>query len=141
MEHYQSQQRQGVERGLDKNTEWVDSDLAVKADVPLIDSGTGKKVIIRMFDFNWDKKAKPEDIESIKNDKQGFFNSHAKYIKDFLWKDGLSILENQDPKLEFKKNGYRIAVACEARFGVSIFEKPAMLQDLMKIHNKKMVKK
>lgn len=128
MEHYQSEERKGIaEEG-----EWIDQDLAVKADTPLIDSGTGKKLIVRLFDFNWDKKMKPQDIEKAQVDKQGFFNSHAKYIKDFLWKDGLSVREDHDPKMIFNNKGYRIAVLCEARFGVSIFDKPTTLQDIFK---------
>ena len=133
MKHYQSQERKGISDGQ----EWVDQDLAVKADTPLIDSGTGKKLIVRLFDFNWDKKMNRDDIERVHNDKQGFFNSHAKYIKDFLWKDGLSVREDHDPKMIFNKKGYRIAVLCEARFGVSIFEKPTTLQDIMRPLTKK----
>ena len=125
---YKSEERKGIaEEGV-----WTDQDLATKADIPLIDSATGKKVIIRTFDFEWKKGMKTQDRMNAQYNKQAFFNSHAKYIKDFLWKDGLSILENQDPKMIFNKKGYRIAIACEARFGVSIFDKPTTLQDIMK---------
>src|SRR3990167_4730429 len=125
---YKSEERKGIaEEGL-----WTDQDLATKADTPLIDSATGKKVIIRTFDFEWKKGMKIEDKMNAQYNKQEFFNSHAKYIRDFLWKYGLSILESQDPKVMFNKKGYRIAVACEARFGVSIFDKPTTLQDIMK---------
>ena len=125
---YKSEERKGIaEEGL-----WTDQDLATKADTPLIDSATGKKVIIRTFDFEWKKGMKIQDKMNAQYNKQEFFNSHAKYVRDFLWKDGLSILENQDPKMMFNKKGYRIAVACEARFGVSIFDKPTTLQDIMK---------
>lgn len=134
MKHYQSQERKGIAQ----EGEWIDQDLAVKADTPLIDSATGKKLIVRLFDFNWKKEMKPEAIEQAKNDKQGFFNSHAKYIKDFLWKDGLSVREDHDPKMIFNKKGYRIAILCEARFGISIFEKPTTLQN---IFNNKLTKK
>ena len=54
------------------------------------------------------------------------------YFKEDLLKDGLSILENQDPRIVFSEKGYRIAVACEAKFGVSIFEEGTTLQDIMK---------
>ena len=128
MKHYQSEERKGIAQ----EGEWVDKDLAVKADTPLIDSATGKKVIIRKFDFEWNKNTKPEDKMNAQYNKQEFFNSHAKYIRDFLWKDGLSILENEDPKMNFNKKGYIIAVACEARWGVSIFEKGMTLQDIFK---------
>ena len=132
MKHYQSQERKGVAQ----EGEWIDQDLAVKADTPLIDSATGKKVIIRKFEFEWDKKVKLQDKMNAQYNKQGFFNSHAKYIKDFLWKDGLSVLENQDPKMIFNEKGYVIAIACEARFGVSIFEKGRTLQDIFKCKKK-----
>lgn len=137
MNYYQSEEKKGIGEG----NVYTEQDLAIKADNPLVDSGTGKKVIIRMFDFEWKKGMKKEEIEQVVNNKQTLFNSYAKYIKDFLWKDGLSVLEHEDPKLEFTKKGYRIAVACEARFGLNIFEKGMTLQDLMKSHNRKMDKK
>ena len=128
MKHYQSQERKGIaEEG-----EWIDQDLAVKADTPLIDSATGKKLIVRLFDFQWHKEIKKQDIERAKSNKQELFNNYANYIKSFLWKDGLSVREDHDPKLIFTKQGYRIAVLCEARLGVSIFEKGQTLQDIFK---------
>ena len=125
MKHYQSQERKGVAQ----EGEWIDQDLAVKADTPLIDSATGKKVVIRVFNFKWHKGKRPHDAE---NYKQQIFNSHASFLKSFLWKDGLRILENEDPKLVFIKGGYKIAIACEARFGLNIFEKGKTLQELLK---------
>ena len=133
IKHYQSEERKGIAEG----NVWTDQDLATKADIPLIDAGVGKKLIIRVFDFNWGKKMKSQDIETIQNDKQAFFNSHARYIKEFLWKDGLSVRDDHDPKMLFNKKGYRIAVLCEARFGASIFDKPTTLQEIMKPLSKK----
>lgn len=115
-----------------KGYEWTEQELATKAGIPLVDSATGKKIIIRLFDYEWPKGIKKEEIQKYKNDKQVFFNGHAKYIRDFLWKDGLSIREDHDPKMIFNKKGYRIAVLCEARFGVSIFDRPTDLQTIMK---------
>ena|SRR3990167_6538082 len=137
MKHYQSQERKGVAQ----EGEWMDQDLAVKADTPLIDSGAGKKLIVRMFDFQWNKGIKKEDIELAKTNKQQIFNAHASYVKSFLWKDGLVIREDHDPKLIFTEQGYRIAILCEARLGLNIFEKGSTLQDLMKVHNKKLAKR
>mgnify|MGYP001587776006 FL=1 len=88
--NYQSEERKGVAEGQ----EWTDKDLAVKADTPMVDSATGQKVVIRKFEFEWGKRMRPGDKIKAKNNKQEFFNSHAKYVRDFLWKDGLSILEN-----------------------------------------------
>lgn len=131
IKEYQSEERKGIA----KEGEWIDRDLAVKADTPLIDSATGKKLIVRLFDFNWKKGMKKEEIKQAINNKQAFFNSHAKYIRDFLWKDGLSVREDHDPKMIFNKTGYRIAVLCEARFGVSIFDKPTTLQKIFSKFN------
>ena len=129
MKHYQSQERKGIaEEG-----EWIDQDLAVKADTPLIDSATGKKLIVRLFDFQWNKGIKRQDIERAKMNKQELFNNYANYIKSFLWKDGLIYREDHDPKLIFTKTGYRIAVLCEARLGLNIFEKGQTLQDILKV--------
>lgn len=71
---------------------------------------------------------KKSEIKKIS--KQELFNTHANYVKSFLWKDGLSVREDHDPKLVFTKKGYRIAVLCEARLGVSIFETPNTLQQV-----------
>lgn len=127
MNHYKSEERKGIAEGED----WVDQDLAVKADTPLVDAGTGEKVIIRLFDFKFDP-TKKDAMKMAKLNMQEFFNSHAQYIKDFLWKDGLSVVENQDPKMIFNKKGYRIAVVCQARLGVNIFDKGQTLQDIFK---------
>lgn len=126
--NYESEERKGTAEG----NEWIDKDIAVKADTPLVDSATGKKVIVRLFDFDWNKEITKSNIKEAKKDKQLLFNVHATYIKNFLWKDGLNVLMNQDPKLIFTKKGYRIAVVCEARSGQSIFDKPQTLQNIFK---------
>lgn len=125
---FESEERKGISEGH----EWVDKDLAVKSDTPLVDDASGKKIIVRLFDFNWIKGIKKSEIEQLKQNKQEIFNAHATYIKSFLWKDGLNALENQDPKLIFNKKGYRIAVVCEPRVGLSIFDKPKTLQTIFK---------
>ena len=82
--------------------------------------------------IKWKKKMTPIELEQVQNNKQTLFNAHANYVKSFLWKDGLSVSEDHDPKLIFTKQGYRIAVLCEARIGLNIFEKGNTLQDLLK---------
>lgn len=125
---YQSEERKGIAQ----EGEWTDQDLAVKADTPLVDAGTGNKLILRFFDFEWNKGTKPEDITRAVNNKQEFFNNYARYIRDFLWKDGLKILENQDPKMIFSPKGYRIAVVCQANSNTFIDQKGKTLQDIFK---------
>lgn len=129
--HYQSEERKGVAEG----NLYTEHDLALKADTPLVDSGTGGKASIRSFYFEWDKKITPALIEQAKNNQQEFFNSHANYIKSVLWKDGWFPKENNNPKIVFGKKGYIIIIACETK-GM-VIEKPFTLQELMGLHNKK----
>ena len=130
---YKGEERKGISpEGL-----WTEQELAVKAGDPLADSGKGKSLVIRVLDFKFESNVKQAEIQCAKNNKQEFFNTHAKYIRDFLWKDGLKIREDHDPKLLFRKNGYRIAVLCEARLGVNVFEKPTTLQNIFKGFTKK----
>ena len=116
---------------------WTEQELATKAGQPLVDSGTGKSLLIRVFDFKYDPRTKLEDRQRAKMNKQEFFNMHAKYIMNFLWKDGLRIREDHDPKLIFVKGGYRIAILCEARLGVLVDKKPTTLQKVLSKYNKK----
>ena len=133
IKEYKSEERKGVSpEGI-----WTEQDLATKADKPLIDSATGKPFIIRVFDYKWNPITKPQDIERAKINKQEFFNAHAKYIRDFLWKDGLKVREDHDPRLVFKKDGYKIAILCQPRLGVNVFEKPTTLQRIFSFLNKK----
>ena len=110
-----------TEGGVDQ---WYGQEVAAKSD-PLIDVGTGKPLVIRLFNF----KKNPE----VKNypSKQDVFNAHAKQIRDFLWKDGLVAREDHDPRIMFTNDGYRIAILCEARLGVMWMDKPRTLQDIL----------
>lgn len=108
---------------------WEGQDIEVKSD-PLIDSGTGKPVIIRMFQF----AANPEILKKFKPTKQELFNSHATQIKHMLWADGLRPLDGISPSVNTskKREMYRIFVTCEARLGLNIIEKPKTLQEITK---------
>lgn len=116
---------------------WQEQDLAVKAGEPLVDSATGKRLVIRVFDYKFDPRMKPEEIQRAKTNKQEFFNQHAKYIRSFLWKDGLKIREDHDPRMMFTKRGYRIAVLCEARLGLGFDRQGTTLQKILNKFNKK----
>lgn len=106
---------------------WEGQEIEVRSD-PLIDSGTGKPVIIRMFQF----AANPEILKKMKPSKQELFNSHALQIKHMLWADGLMPLDGISPTVNTskKREMYRIFVTCEARPGVVIAEKPKSLQEI-----------
>ena len=106
---------------------WIGQEIEATSD-PLIDSGTGRPVIIRMFEF----AANPEVLKREKPTKQQLFNSHAAQIKSFLWRDGLQPYEAVSPKVTTskKREKYRIFVTCEPRPGVVLAEKTHTLQEL-----------
>ena len=110
-----------TEGGLEK---WYGQEVAAKSE-PLIDSGTGKPLVVRVFSFK-----KNPGVKRFPS-KQDVFNAHAKQIRDFLWKDGLAISDNPDPKFNYTKGGYQIAVLCEARFQTMFMDKPRTLQEIL----------
>jgi len=108
---------------------WIGQEVEVQSD-PLVDSGTGKPVILRFFEFKADPLAFKRDNPS----NQQLFNSHAEQIKHFLWRDGLMPLEIMEPRIirSKKKDGYRIMITCEPRPGVVLAEETQTLQQITK---------
>lgn len=102
------------------------SDLSVDP-TPLIDSGTGKTVTIRTFEF----KMNPEMAKEFPEDKQTIFNLHAKQIATILWGDGLKPLETESPRVIVKKKEgkYFIFVPCEAKISTTFADKPRSLSE------------
>ena len=86
------------------------------------DTGHGKSIIIRSFDF----KANPQAFKERTPSKQELFNAHLKQIELVLWKDGLKIMPDVTPQLILskKRDGYRIVVGAEPQKGqiISAFD-------------------
>lgn len=106
---------------------WEGQEIEVKSD-PIIDPGTGKTVVLRVFEYSID----PSMPVKVRPTNQDLFNSHAMQIKHFLWKDGLRPFDEGqglEPKVQFSKRErkYRIIVPCEARFGQSFHERAQLL--------------
>lgn len=110
---------------------WEGQDIEVKSD-PLVDSGTGKPVILRVFEFS----ANPEMLKKMRPTKQELFSGHAMQIKTMLWADGLQPFEGISPTVNTskKREKYRIFVTCEPRPGISVLERPQTLQEITKAH-------
>lgn len=88
----------------------------VHSDVHLEDdTGHGKTIVVRSFDF----KANPTAFHSYTPSKQELFNAHAKQIEEYLWADGLKVMPDVKPQLILskKREGYRIVVGAEPRDG------------------------
>jgi len=113
----------------EQDLEWKAKQGEVHSDVTLEDdTGSGKKVIVRVFDF----KANPEAFKHQTPSKQALFNSHAKEIELFLWKDGLVVMQEVKPQLKLSKDRthYRIVVGAEPRFGQQIYDVAHTLKEL-----------
>lgn len=108
-----------VVTGLDANASGHHYDVKqgeVHSDTHLEDdTGHGKTIVIRSFDF----KANPLAFKERTPSKQELFNAHAKQIEILLWKDGLKVMPDVKPQLILSKqrNHYRIIVGAEPEKG------------------------
>lgn len=95
------------------------------------DEGTGGAVIVRQFIFS----ANPQTFKFHPPTKQELFNHHIKQLEMFLWKDGLKIMTNVEPRLIFnkKKTQYTIIVGAEPMRGQMLLQTPQTLTQI--VHN------
>lgn len=100
-------------------TEWYGQTVTAEG-VQLQDTGKGKPIILRCFDFARNPAIElPSDREVIEQ--------FQKYIDTFLWKDSLTRI--QDLKLVIEKDKFKIFATCQAKSGAVILEKPLTIQD------------
>lgn len=92
-----------------KDKDWYAQQL-VSNDVPLIDPGEGKAIILRDFRFGMLPNAFVPTNQMI-------FNAHWPYIKERLWADGLEANETYPPRVVIGKLAYRIFILCEIKGG------------------------
>ena len=102
---------------------------------PLMDSGAGKLIILRTFDFQL------PPLKELPTKKQ-LLDFHKSKIMAFLWRDELTPI--QEFKLAFSKNcdcckqenrHFRIFAVCQAKQGSNVLEKPQRLQDIVHATN------
>lgn len=106
--------------------------------VPMVDAGTGKPLILRVFEFKIDyNKLKQLEEKGIQMDKQLIFNSHWPQIRSTIWGDGLVASTDVDPRVVIGKTRYRIFLLCEPKFRVMIADKPTDLQSIFKKNRQK----
>lgn len=109
-----------IEKG---NETWNGQELSTQS-TPLIDPGSGRPIVVRQFEF----KRNPEIKETPS--KQEVFNFHAKEIRNYLWRDGLVVREDVEPRLIPTEDGYRVFITCEANG--AILETPRNLTEMLK---------
>ena len=90
------------------------------------DPGEGGAAIIRCFEF----APNPEVFKQHKPTKQELFNSHAKGIEIMLWRDGMSVMPEVEPRVTIGKKKYRIFVGAQPMKGHLLREKPKTLTEI-----------
>lgn len=92
--------------------------------VKIEDSGSGKPIILRQFEFHFPPgfKGKPKKEEILTE-------SYIKYLENFLWADALEMI--MEPKVVFNEKGFKIFATCQARKGHLIpYDKKDQLRPL-----------
>lgn len=87
---------------------------------PLQDTGKGKPIILRCFDF----AIKPGADLPSENE---ILEMYSKYIDTFLWKDSLRRI--MDLKLVIEKDKFKIFATCQPKTGAVLLETPLTIQD------------
>lgn len=119
------------------NTDYVRDDatnydvksLEVESQTKLeADEGTGGVAIIRRFTFN----ANPITFATVQPTTQQIFNSHFKGIEVALWKDGMTVLPDVDPRVVINREAgtYDIFVGAKPSKGTLVRERPQTLSEI-----------
>lgn len=93
------------------------------------DEGYGNAVVIRMFEFG----VNPESFKRHQPTKQELFNSHSKGIEAFLWRDGLQVISEVEPRIVFnkKQTTYKIFIGARPKRGEMLTQAPHTLSQLL----------
>ena len=92
-----------------KNVVWEGSEVETEQ-TRIEDSGTGKPIIMRHFDFRY-----PPALKGRPTKQQILTNDYKRYLNNMLWVDELELI--QEPKVAFNERGFRIFAVCQPRKG------------------------
>lgn len=89
------------------------------------DHGGGGSAIIRMFEFGMN----PLAFSQHRPSKQELFNSHFKGIELALWRDGMKVIPEVNPRIivDEKAGSYKIFVGAQPQKGHTLTEQPRTL--------------
>lgn len=102
--------------------------IEVKSDTHLEDDqGGGGAAIIRCFEFG----VNPQAFMEAKPTKQQLFNSHLKGIELALWRDGMKVMPDVNPRIliDEKNLKYKIFVGAQPMRGHTLIEQPRTLSE------------
>ena len=110
-----------------KDIAWDASQIEVESDTHLEDDeGVGSAAIIRCFEF----AANPQAFGEHQPTKQELFNSHLKGIETMLWRDGMKIMPEVQPRIIFEQTTYKIFVSATPMRGHILRERPQTLSQI-----------
>ena len=95
----------------DKDIKWEGEEISTQSETKLSDDkGSGQAVVLRFFDFG----ANAEAFKIHKPSAQELLNSHLKGIEAMLWRDGLKVYPDVQPRFMISKDkkNYRFIIAC-----------------------------
>ena len=93
------------------------------------DRGVGGAAIIRCFTFG----INPLAFKETKPSKQDLFNSHIKGIETMLWRDGMTVMLDVEPRILFDPKAmiYKIFVGARPAKGHILKEIPQTLRQIV----------
>lgn len=92
------------------------------------DEGHGDAAVIRRFTFG----INPESFQKHTPTKQELFNAHYKGIEVALWRDGMKVMPEVEPRvaMEAEKGQYHIYVGAKPMKGHMLMQKPQTLSEI-----------
>lgn len=119
-----------------KNVDWDAKSIESQSETNLEqDTGYGKAVIIRNFNFNIDQDVLTRYALTTTSypDKQILFNSVLKYIETSLWKDGMEVFPDVEPRVLIDKawKSFEVFVAGKPMKGQRLLEQPKTLSQIV----------
>ena len=98
------------------------------------DVGYGDAAIIRCFEFGMNPTAFNEHYKTTGQapDSQTIFNAHYKGIETALWKDGMKVMPEVNPRVavDQKAMRYKIWVGAKPMKGHTLYERPQTLTEI-----------
>ena len=115
-----------------KDNDWFGSTLETPG-TPMIDSGTGRPLIVREFRF----AMKPLPPGTPHPTKQQLFNAHWPHLQTVIRYDGLVANTDVDPRVVIGKKAYKIYILCEPKFREIVINRPQTLQEIFNPRQKR----
>lgn len=92
------------------------------------DEGHGAAIVIRCFKFG----INPDAFRQYSPTKQELFNSHMKGIETALWRDGLKVFPDVEPRIVVNQEAgtYEIFVGAHPMKGQTLYQTPQTLSQI-----------